>query len=80
MTSRNNASVLSASPENQQKWLSKPLFILGYPKSGTSLLMGIFDNHPQLIVVPEETDFFSVVYERAKALTANTRTTKAEKI
>ncbi len=73
-------SVLSLSPEKRQKWLSNPLFVLGYPKSGTSLLMGIFDNHPQLIVIPEETDFFNVAYRRAKILAADSRISKGEKI
>ena len=36
----------------------KPVFICGHPKSGTSLLRSLLDNHPQLIVYPEETLFF----------------------
>jgi len=80
MKSRNDTGLISLSPENQQKWLSNPLFVLGYPKSGTSLLMGIFDNHPQLIVIPEETDFFNVVYARAKMLSTDSRISKKEKI
>lgn len=33
-------------------------FLCGHPKSGTSLLRGMLDSHPQLIVFPEETKFF----------------------
>ena len=33
-------------------------FICGHPKSGTSLVRGMLDSHPQLIVFPEETKFF----------------------
>ena len=44
------------------QWLNQPLFILGYPKSGTSLLNSIFDNHPQLVVLPEESDFMDLLY------------------
>jgi len=33
-------------------------FVCGHPKSGTSLLRGLLDSHPQLIVFPEETKFF----------------------
>jgi hypothetical protein len=31
------------------------LFVGGCPKSGTTLLISLLDNHPQLIVLPEET-------------------------
>ncbi len=33
------------------------LFIGGCPKSGTTLLMSLLDNHPQLVVLPEETSY-----------------------
>jgi sulfotransferase family protein len=36
----------------------RPIFICGHPKSGTSLLRGILDSHPQLVTYPEETVFF----------------------
>lgn len=36
----------------------RPVFICGHPKSGSSLLRSLLDNHPQLIVYPEETLFF----------------------
>lgn len=35
-----------------------PIFLCGHPKSGTTLLMSLFDSHPQLIVYPNETFFF----------------------
>ncbi len=35
-----------------------PIFICGHPKSGTSLLVSLFDSHPQLLVYPNETFFF----------------------
>ena len=35
-----------------------PLFVSGYPKSGTTLLLSLLDGHPQLIVIPEELHFF----------------------
>ena len=35
-----------------------PVFICGHPKSGTSLLRGILDSHPELVTYPEETGFF----------------------
>jgi hypothetical protein len=36
----------------------RPIFICGHPKSGTSLLRGVLDSHPQVITYPEETAFF----------------------
>jgi hypothetical protein len=36
----------------------RPVFICGHPKSGTSLLRGILDSHPELVTYPEETVFF----------------------
>lgn len=48
----------------ENKWLEKPIFILGHPKSGTTLLNSILDNHPELINIPEETQFFRYIYPR----------------
>ncbi|MBM4134852.1 MAG: sulfotransferase [Nitrospira sp.] len=36
----------------------RPLFIGGYPKSGTTLLLSLLDGHPEVAVFPEETRFF----------------------
>ncbi len=36
----------------------RPLFIGGYPKSGTTLLLSLLDGHPEVVVFPEETRFF----------------------
>ncbi len=43
-------------------WNNKPLFVLGYSKSGTSLMVALLDHHPQLVVIPEETDFVDILY------------------
>ncbi|MCG2694429.1 sulfotransferase [Candidatus Parcubacteria bacterium] len=37
-----------------QKFKDKSIHIAGYPKSGTTLLSALFDNHPQLVVLPFE--------------------------
>jgi protein-tyrosine sulfotransferase len=42
----------------------QPVFVCGYPKSGTTLLISLLDGHPDLLVIPEETKFFSKVYPR----------------
>ncbi len=36
----------------------RPVFVCGHPKSGTTLLLSLLDNHPQLVVYPDETFFF----------------------
>lgn len=36
-----------------------PIFIGGYPRSGTTLLVALLDSHPDLLVYPSETLFFS---------------------
>ena len=37
-----------------------PIFICGYKKSGTTLLLAMLDNHPELLVYPVESAFFKV--------------------
>src|SRR5258708_28130047 len=36
-------------------------FIAGQAKSGTTLLVALLDNHPRLLVLPEETAYFPTV-------------------
>src|SRR5258708_23961220 len=36
-------------------------FIAGQAKSGTTLLAALLDNHPELLVLPEETAYFPTV-------------------
>src|ERR1700745_3998502 len=36
-------------------------FVAGQAKSGTTLLAALLDNHPQLLVLPEETAYFPTV-------------------
>jgi len=43
-----------------------PIFICGYPKSGTTLLLSLLDNHQQLTVFPEETTFFRYAIKTRK--------------
>ncbi len=54
--------------EEATEFNKKGLFIGGAPKSGTSLLMSLLDNHPQLIVLPEETFYLE---DRHKFLELN---------
>lgn len=43
--------------------IKHPIFIVGAPKSGTSLLRSLFDNHPELAVIPFETTIFHILGE-----------------
>jgi Sulfotransferase family len=43
-----------------------PVFIVGAPRSGTTLLRVVLDRHPA-IAVPDETEFFHFVYSRRRA-------------
>ena len=45
-----------------------PVILCGYPKSGTTLLLSLLDNHPQLTVFPEECKFFQLVYGKKNYL------------
>ena len=64
--------------ENTQH-LPDPVFILGHPKSGTSLLVSLLDNHPELLVLPEETDFYNRVWPRMESLNQEWRRSAKEK-
>src|SRR5947207_14136294 len=42
-------------------------FIAGQAKSGTTLLVALLDNHPELLVLPEETAYFPTVLTKYAA-------------
>jgi len=50
---------------------TNPIFICGYPKSGTTLLLSLLDSHPELLVFPEELKFFKKVYIAKKSYKIN---------
>ncbi len=43
-------------------FMDRPVFICGHRRSGTTLLLSLFENHPELLVYPAETGFFYAVY------------------
>jgi Sulfotransferase family len=49
----------AVAPAPDEAFLARPVFVVGYPKSGTTLLLGLLDGHPQLVVVPGETRWFT---------------------
>ena len=44
-------------------------FIAGQAKSGTTLLIALLDNHPELLVLPEETAYFPTVLTARSLIT-----------
>src|SRR5213078_4526692 len=55
-TQRQMKTVISNLPFEQ-----RACFIAGQAKSGTTLLVALLDNHPELLVLPEETAYFPTV-------------------
>lgn len=44
-------------------WEDRPVYITGRPHSGTTLLLGLLDGHPGLLVYPDET-FFQMPFRK----------------
>lgn len=55
-------------------------FICGHPKSGTSLIRALLDSHPELIVYPEETQFFRRVLPQISKLNYKAAAGEAEEL
>lgn len=64
----------------ETKWLDSPVFILSIGKSGTTLLISLFDGHDQLLVIPEETDYFSAIHDRVVHILNSFIFTKKRKV
>lgn len=47
--------------KNDSGYLNNPVYIIGCPKSGTTLLQALFDWHPQLLVFPVELDYYPIL-------------------
>jgi hypothetical protein len=47
----------------QMDWEERPVYITGRPHSGTTLLLGMLDGHPDLLVYPDET-FFPMLFRK----------------
>lgn len=65
--------------EKDLGYIESPVFILGHPKSGTSLVTTLLDSHPQLMVLPEESDFYSVIVPTIKSLNLQKKMREEEK-
>lgn len=46
------------------QWKSNPCFVCGHRKSGTTLLVSLFDAHPELCVFPDDSGFWYGYYPR----------------
>jgi hypothetical protein len=60
-TGRNTPDSAATMPARRAEWPKRatPVFLTGYPKSGTTLLLSLLDGHPELNVFPRETLFFT---------------------
>jgi len=41
------------------EWLTRPVFICGHHRSGTTMLQSLLDGHPQLLMLPNEATYFT---------------------
>jgi len=64
----------------KQSWINRPIFIVSIGKTGTTLLVAMFDGHEELVVIPEETDFFDASYTPIKVLLKNPFLSRKRKI
>ena len=51
-------------PENNLPFDQRACFIAGQAKSGTTLIAALLDNHPELLVLPQETAYFPTVLKK----------------
>lgn len=45
-------------------YLEKPMFICGHRKTGTTMLLCLLDNHPELLVYPPDSGFYYMYYPK----------------
>lgn len=57
-----------------------PIFIIGHPKSGTSLVTSLLDSHKELLVISEESDFYSSTWRQAKLLNYQWKLSQEQKL
>ena len=70
MSAGSDSSVSNVSNARLDALAGRPLLLCGHPKSGTSLVLALLDGHPDLVVLPEETKYFSAIHPRAQRATA----------
>lgn len=56
---------------NKEYWLDNPVFVLSIGKSGTTLLVSLFDGHSEVVVIPEETDYLDSVVTPLPIISGN---------
>jgi hypothetical protein len=49
-------------------YLDSPVFLCGHRKSGTTALLGLFDNHPETLTYPADSGFFFRVFPACEHL------------
>jgi hypothetical protein len=56
---RGHASPTTEEIERARAWLWRPVFLCGHHRTGTTLLQGLLDGHPELLVLPSEGTYFT---------------------
>jgi len=47
--------------------INNPIFLCGHRKTGTTMLLALLDNHPELLVYPADSGFFYAYYPRSES-------------
>src|SRR5207237_515720 len=55
---------VEAAPEPLPAWYERPIFVVGHRKTGTTLVQELLDGHPQLSVLPGESNHFHTFLPR----------------
>lgn len=48
-------------------YINNPVFLCGHRKTGTTMLLALLDNHPELLVYPADSGFFYAYYPRSES-------------
>jgi Sulfotransferase family len=48
-------------------WLQRPVFVCGHHRSGTTLMQRLLDGHPDLVVLPDEGNYFTSFHYVARS-------------
>ncbi len=52
--------------QSAKQIIDYPVFICGYQKSGTTLLLNLLDNHPELVVMPGDSSMVKAINDRVR--------------
>lgn len=50
-----------------KNYINNPIFLCGHRKTGTTMLLALLDNHPELLTYPADSGFFYAYYPRSES-------------